>query len=74
MKDSKYPIYVNAFEAGVLTAVISTSDKKEELKEVFRQLLNLHRKFREEAGVKETDLGDNLILSLIHISEPTRRS
>ena len=62
MKDySKYPIYVNAFEAGVLTAVISTSDKKEELKEVFRQLLNLHKKFREEAGVKETDLGDDLI-------------
>ena len=61
MKDSKYPIYVNAFEAGILTAVISTSDKKEELKEVFRQLLNLHKKFREEAGVKETDLGDNLI-------------
>jgi len=57
----KYPIYVDAFEAGVLTAVISTSDKKDALKEVFRQLLDLHRKFREEADVKETDLGGGLI-------------
>jgi len=58
---SKYPIYVNAFEAGVLTAVISTSDKKEALKEVFRQLIDLHRRFREEAGVKVTDLGGDLV-------------
>ena len=57
----KYPIYVNAFEAGVLTAVISRSDKKDALKEVFNQLLQLHKKFREEAGVKVTDLGNNLI-------------
>jgi hypothetical protein len=57
----KYPIYVNALEAGVLTAVISMSDKKEPLRFVFDQLLELQKKFREEAGVKVTELANGLV-------------
>jgi len=57
----KYPIYLNAFEAGVLTAVISTSDKKEFLKFVFDQLLELQKKFREKAEVKVTELANGLV-------------
>ena len=57
----KYPIYVNAFEAGVLTAVIWNSDEKETLKSVFNQLLELGKKFREEAGVKATELANGMI-------------
>jgi len=62
MDERKYPIYVNAFESGVLTSVIWRSGEKETLKEVLKQLLDLYKKFREEAGVKVTELGNGLIM------------
>ena len=58
----KYPIYVNAFEAGLLTALIFNSDKKDFLKNVFNQLLDLSKKFREAAGVTVTDLGNGYVM------------
>lgn len=53
----KRPIYVNAFEAGILMGLILNSDKKDTLRDVFKQLLDLSKKFQEEAGVTVTDLG-----------------
>jgi hypothetical protein len=52
---------VNAFEAGVLTGLIAGSDKKDLLRSVFNQLLELQKKFREDAEVKVTELGNGLI-------------
>lgn len=58
----KRPIYVNAFEVGILTGLILNSDKKDALRGVIKQLLDLSKKFREEAGVTEIDLGNGYIM------------
>lgn len=58
----RYPINVNAFESGVLMATIWKSKKREALKAVFEQLLDLLDKFREEAGVKIEDRGDIIVM------------
>jgi len=62
-KMKKYPIYVNSFEAGLLTGIIGQlePDKKGPLKQVFDQLLNLGKKFREESGVTVTGLGNDVV-------------
>ncbi len=57
----KYVLNVNAFEVGVLTAIISESGRKDLLKDVFKQLLDLRNKFREEAGVKVEHLGKGMV-------------
>jgi len=53
--NSKYPIFINAFEAGVLTALILKSDEKERraLKELLEQLSALYSKLAE--GRKENE-------------------
>ena len=58
----KYPIYVNAFEGAVLMRLIFDSDKRDTLRGIFKQLLDLYKKLREEAGVTETDLGNGYIM------------
>jgi len=58
----KHPIYVNAFEGAVLMRLIFDSDKRDALRGVFKQLLDLYKKLREEAGVTETDLGNGYIM------------
>ena len=62
MAEKKYPIYVNAFEGGVLMSLIFDSDKRDVLRSVFKQLLDLYKKLREVAGVTETDLGNGYIM------------
>jgi len=62
---TKYPILVNAFEAGALIALISNSGRRDDLEGVFRQLLDLQGKFQLEAGVTVTELEDGRI-KMVH--------
>ena len=59
LEDKKNPLSLNSFEQGFLMSVIG--DKREKVPGVWRQLANLMDRFREEAGVKITDLGNNLV-------------
>lgn len=59
----RYPITINAFEAGVLIVFIGNKPPAEQLR--FKGLLNelcaLEQKFRDEAEVTITDLGNGII-------------
>lgn len=62
----KYPIHINAFEAGMLTSMIydycqKRPDKALYLQGVFDQLRKLQEEFRKKAGSKIEDLGNNMI-------------
>lgn len=60
LRPLRYPIHVNSFEGGLLQSVIWGSGYTE-LQPVFDQLLALQKRLREEAGVKETDLGNGMV-------------
>jgi hypothetical protein len=55
----KYPIYINAFEGGVMLGRLW--EKKELIPDVIKQLISLQEKFRKEAGVTITELGNDII-------------
>ena len=57
----KYPIYVNAFEIGVLVSMIWRSQNKDALENVFKQLMDLVDRFRKQAGVKVQYLGKGVV-------------
>lgn len=61
---SKYPIYANAFEAGILTKLIWYSEQKEELKGILEQLIRLADEIRKQAGVKVQYLGKGVIRTI----------
>lgn len=52
-------IYMDSFEQGFVMATIA--DQRDKVPEVWKQLYDLMTKFRKDAGVEITDLGNNLI-------------
>ena len=59
LKDKVNPLNMSSFEQGFLMSVIG--NKRGIVPGVWKQLVNLLNRFREEAGVKITDLGNNLV-------------
>ena len=57
--DKKYPVMMNSFEQGFLISVVA--DQKEKIPGTWKQLLDMMNKFREDSGVKITELGNDLI-------------
>jgi hypothetical protein len=57
--DKKDPIMMSAFEQGILMGI--TVNKRKKIPETWKQLVGMMNKFRENAGVKITELGNNLI-------------
>jgi hypothetical protein len=57
--DKKDPVMINAFEQGFLMGIMT--DQREKIPGAWRQLVDLVNKFREDAGVKITELGNGLI-------------
>lgn len=57
--DKKCPVYMNPFEQGFLMSVIG--DQKEKIPGAWKQLVSMMDKFREESGVKITELGNDLV-------------
>lgn len=60
-KLQKFPIYLNAFEAGILTPVIYQSGQKHYLENVFKQLMEVAKEIRKLAGVTVEYLGDGKV-------------
>lgn len=57
--DKKDQIMVSAFEQGILMGI--TVSQREKIPWTWKQLVDIVNKFREESGVKITELGNNLI-------------
>lgn len=57
--DKKCPVMMNPFEQGFLISVVT--DKKEKVPGTWKQLVDMMNKFREDSGVKITELGNDLI-------------
>jgi len=60
-KSLTFTIQINVFEAGVLVSTIWQSNNRDSLKNVFKQLLEISKKLREEAGVKVEYLGNGRV-------------
>lgn len=52
-------ICMNSYEQGVVMAIIS--DQKDKIPDVWKQLIDMINKFRKDARVEITDLGNNLV-------------
>lgn len=57
--DSKNPIFANAYEQGFLASIIV--DQRYKVPGIWKQLIDMMKKFREDAGVKITEINENLI-------------
>lgn len=57
--EAKNPIFANAYEQGFLTSTIANN--RDKVPNVWKQLLEMMKKFREDAGVKITELGNNFV-------------
>lgn len=57
--DKKDIVMMNSFEIGFLMSLIA--DEKQKVPGVWKQLVDLTNKFREDAGVKITELGNGLV-------------
>ena len=57
--DKKCPVFMNSFEQGFLMSVVG--DQKEKIPGAWKQLVSMMNKFRDDAGVKITELGNGLI-------------
>ena len=57
--DKKDIVMMNSFEQGFLMSRIA--DEKQEVPGIWKQLVEMMNKFREDAGVKITELGNGLI-------------
>lgn len=56
----RFPIYLNAYEVGLLQGIIWPSTKKKKLMKVFEQLLTCRNQIWKEENVKVTDMGKKL--------------
>ena len=54
-----YNIKVNALESGILMGIINKERRK--VPRVWEQLMALHNRFRQEAGVWVEDMGDGMV-------------
>lgn len=59
LDDKNEIIYMNAYEQGVITAILS--DQRDKIPEIWKQLMDMMNKFRKDAGVEITDLGNDII-------------
>lgn len=57
--DKKCPILMNPFEQGFLMSIVA--DQREKIPGAWKQLAGMMNKFREDSGVKITELGNDLI-------------
>ena len=57
--DKKDIVEMNSFEQGFLMSLVC--NEKQKIPEVWKQLVYMMTKFREDAGVKITELGNDLI-------------
>lgn len=57
--DKKDPIMMNSFEQGFLVSVVA--DEREKIPGTWKRLVNMMNKFREDSGVKITELGNGLV-------------
>lgn len=53
------PIYANSYEQGVLTGLFTEHRHKVPI--VWKQLIDMIDKFRKDAGVEITDIGNNMV-------------
>ena len=58
--DKKDIVMMNSFEQGFLMSLIA-NNKQKEIEPLLKQLVNMMNKFREDAGVKITELGNDII-------------
>lgn len=59
LMDEKSPVYMGPYELGLLTALVE--EYRDKIPIVWKQLMDMMNKFREDAGVKITDLGNGLV-------------
>lgn len=52
-------IYMSVFEQGFIVA--SVAKQRDRIPDVWKQLMDLFLKFREDAGVRTIDLGNNMV-------------
>lgn len=57
--DKKDPVLMNPFEQGFLVSVVA--DQREKIPGAWKQLVGMMNKFREDSGVKITELGNGLV-------------
>jgi len=57
--DKKDIVNMNSFEQGFLMSVVA--DQREKVPGAWKQLVNMMNKFREDSGVKITELGNGLV-------------
>lgn len=57
--DKKCPVLMNPFEQGFLMSIVA--DQREKIPGAWKQLVDMMNKFREDSGVKITELGNDLI-------------
>ena len=57
--DKKDPVMMNPFEQGFLVSIVA--DQREKIPGAWKQLVDMMNKFREDSGVKITELGNGLI-------------
>lgn len=57
--DKKCPVLMNPFEQGFLVSIVA--DQREKIPGAWKQLVDMMNKFREDSGVKITELGNDLI-------------
>lgn len=57
--DQKDPVRMSSYELGFMTSLIA--DHRHKVPEVWKQLMNMLNKFREDGGVKMTELGNGIV-------------
>lgn len=57
--DKKDIVNMNSFEQGFLMSVVA--DQREKVPGAWKRLVNMMNKFREDSGVKITELGNGLV-------------
>ena len=57
--DKKDIVNMNSFEQGFLMSVVA--DEREKIPGIWKQLVGMMNKFREDSGVKITELGNGLV-------------